>query len=103
MSGWDQGPRGSLTQQELNCPSETRMRDAHDLRRLYQKNLLNFLLRIVISGLYWDKGKENGNYYLGVLYVGVIPERGGIWVILGEWKRKWKLLFRDSLYWRQSR
>ena len=35
-------------------------------------------------GLYKDNGKESGNYYDG-LYIRVL---------VGEWKRKWKLLFR---------
>ena len=33
----------------------------------------------------WDNGKENGNYHNG-------PYRIYIGVILGIWKRKWKLV-----------
>ena len=41
---------------------------------------------IVYRGLYWDNGKENGNYYI-------------IWgFILGSWKRKWKLLYYMGVY-----
>ena len=27
---------------------------------------------------YWDNGKENRNYYLGVLYIVAEPGRGGL-------------------------
>ena len=25
-------------------------------------------METIISGLYWDNGKENGNYYIGVIH-----------------------------------
>ena len=39
----------------------------------------------LILGLYWDNGKENGNYYIiiGVLY----------WGYIRIMERKWKLLY----------
>ena len=36
-------------------------------------------METTILGLYRESGKENGNYY--------------IWVIQGEWKREWTLLY----------
>ena len=48
----------------------------------------------MLHGLYWDNGKENGNYYsLG--YIGIMEKKMEttiVWVLLGQWKIKWKLL-----------
>ena len=44
-------------------------------------------------GLYWENGKENGNYRSYRDYIGVY-----IGLILGEWKRKWKLQKLYGLY-----
>ena len=43
-----------------------------------------------ILGSYWENGKLNGNYRDYRTYIG--DYRGYIEVILGYWKRKWKLL-----------
>ena len=44
-----------------------------------------------LLGVYWDNGKENGNYrdYNG--YMLYRYYRGFVGGLLGEWKRKWKL------------
>ena len=44
--------------------------------------------------IYWDNGKENGNYYNGI-YRGILIY--GLY-ILGSWKRKWKLLYYNRVY-----
>ena len=35
-------------------------------------------------GLYWDNGKENGNYYLGFRF-GYCPPVSNSWIILIMW------------------
>ena len=52
-----------------------------------------------ILGIYWDNGKENGNYYsMSGIYIGIMEKKmettvvyWGSSYILGQWKRKWKL------------
>ena len=47
---------------------------------------LNNRCRIIIGiilGFYGDNGKENGNYYIGVIYTQVIP----FWGTLNNWCR----------------
>ena len=50
----------------------------------------------IVIGLYWDHGKENGNYYSNWGYIGIMEKNMEativIGVILGQWKRTWKLL-----------
>ena len=49
-------------------------------------------LQWLFWGLHWDNGKENGNYYSIVGYIGVY--KGYIGVILGQCRIKWKIRFR---------
>ena len=43
---------------------------------------------ICIHIYYWENGKENGNYDI-IMYT---------YILLGEWKRKWKLLYYNRVY-----
>ena len=45
----------------------------------------------IILGIYWDDGKENGNYYhIGVIYRGNVKENGNYyyWGFIGMMKKK---------------
>ena len=47
-------------------------------------------------GFYWDNGKENGNYYRNIGFLGIREKEMETTLVilglLGYWKRKWKLI-----------
>ena len=47
----------------------------------------------VILGIYWDNGKENGNYYLGFMGLGSRVSGLEVWEFgsLGVWGWGWRI------------
>ena len=57
------------------------------MEKKMETTIMGYILRLyrVILGLYWENGKENGNYYNG-LYIGVML--GLYWGYIGIMEKK---------------